>query len=96
MAVPVAIEVADEAEGYDLMRALAVRGLIAELRGDSVPLEVTITLRHEPTELLLADLLPALAQFRRDRCRAPIPIRVGTRRSAIAGDDAVALVLSKV
>jgi hypothetical protein len=93
MAVPVAIEVGNESDGYDLMRALAVRGLTAELRSDRVPLEVTITLHHEPTELLLADLLPAIEQWRRDCGGAPIPVRVGTRRYAIAGDDAVALAL---
>ena len=95
MAMPVAIEVGNESDGYDLMRALAVRGLIAELRGDRVPLEVTITLHHEPTELLLADFLPAIEQWRRDRGRAPMPVRVGTRRYAIAGDDAVALALTE-
>jgi hypothetical protein len=61
-----------------------------------VPLEVTITLNHEPTDMLLADLLPAIELWRRDRGRAPIAVRVGMRRFAIAGHDTVTLALTEV
>jgi hypothetical protein len=94
VAIPIAIEIDSETAGYDLTRALAVRGLPAELHGDE-GCELTITLHHEATERLLADLLPAIEEWRRDRGLPAVRLRLGSRLYSIAAECDVARVLSE-
>jgi hypothetical protein len=77
MAEVIVIEVATAAEGYDLMRALGARGLPASLGEEDGCVEVRLDFRHEATELLLLDLLPALEGWRLDHDLGPVPLRVG-------------------
>jgi hypothetical protein len=94
MAELITIETDSAAESHDLQRALAVRGLFSfvELYGT----EVSLDSRFEPTERLLADLLPAVDEWRRDRHTGPLRVIVGGHPYSIGGHADIAFCLSEV
>jgi hypothetical protein len=76
MAEPVRVDVESEPDAEDLSRALAVRGLAGRPAASGRP-AVEISCRHEDTDRLLADLLPALEAWRVDRARAHLRVTAG-------------------
>jgi hypothetical protein len=79
MAEPVLVDVGSEEEALDLSRALVVRGLAARRTTIDGRPEVELHCRREETQRLLADLLPALEAWRRDRAHGPLRVIVGGR-----------------
>ena len=96
MAEAVEIHVRDTTEGYDLMRALAVRGLTGTLSESGDRALIAIMCRREETDRLLADLLPALDEWRIDAGLAAIDVRVGARRYPISGHADIARCLAEL
>jgi hypothetical protein len=89
----ITIETASSAESHDLQRALSVRGLssFVEFYGT----EVTLDVRFEPTSRLLADLLPAVNEWRGDRHGGPVRVVVGAHPYSIGGHADIASCLSE-
>jgi hypothetical protein len=79
MAEHVLVGVGSQADAVDLSRALAVRGLTARWTTVDGRPEVELRYRREETQRLLADLLPALEAWRRDRAHGPLRVIVGER-----------------
>jgi hypothetical protein len=74
MAEPVRVDVESEPDAEDLSRALAVRGLAGRPAASGGRPAVEISCRHEDTDRLLADLLPALEAWRVDRARGQLRV----------------------
>jgi hypothetical protein len=77
MAERVRVDLESEPEAEDLSRALAVRGLAGRPATSGGRPAVEVTCRHEETDRLLADLLPALEAWRVDRARPQLRVTAG-------------------
>jgi hypothetical protein len=76
MGEPICISVSDVTEGFDLTRALAVRGLVGFVVPREPP-QVVVDARREATSRLVADLFPALEEWGADRDSGPLRVEVG-------------------
>ena len=94
MGETVEIHLRRPAEGQDLLRALSVRGLTGSLATDADGAVIAIERRHEGLEHLLADLLPALDEWRADVGLKTLDLRVGQRRYALHGHGDIARCLA--
>jgi hypothetical protein len=94
MADTIRIALADDGDGYDLMRALAVRGLPARLKQRAEEAYLELDFRREATERLLGDLLPALEDWRHDRNRGAVRVEIAERAYSVGSNADVSRCLA--
>jgi hypothetical protein len=84
LAPPIRIEWLEAGEAIDLMKALAVRGLVGILEREGSRHAVFVHDPHEETERLLAEVVEALESWLADRGRDAVEVRVGERVQTVA------------
>jgi hypothetical protein len=87
MAEHVLVDVRSVEDALDLSRALAVRGLAARPAVSAGRPEVELHCGREEKQRLLADLLPALEAWRRDRAHGPLRVISGEHVHVVGQDQ---------
>jgi hypothetical protein len=84
MADVIRIEATGARDAYELVGALAARGLPAQAVLDGCCWEVEISLRHEDTAVLVADVSAAVETWLDDRRLSAARLHVGEREHRVA------------